>query len=388
MSEGSKRSEETTNRPQDWEVVSLTASAYAAAPGPKDPEESGDRKENNTKVSENESSPPTVHSDHFIFPPSRHEGLPIQPEIDEIPENLEISYDANVENPLENTPYSQNRNTGEFVGEEEAEVDIHGKDLKRGEGISENVGNLKISYQDKMQSSFENLHQSSENLSGMELFHENQRQIPVIHSKDGEEAEPLKGLDWIEPRQHVTVEDEEKSALAAKLSIFHGDVGGVGSSDACDETKVLAELQKEVQEQAFTLPKSFSISEDAQQDREIESNSPKSPKDSKTKKKSGKALPCEAWWKRQAASLRAQGRQATTLWSIAVAAALMGLVILGQRWQHERWQNQQLRLQLCAKDEKISQILYQVARLKEAISGRRKVPIIRSGSSYNSFREH
>jgi hypothetical protein len=29
----------------------------------------------------------------------------------------------------------------------------------------------------------------------------------------------------------------------------------------------------------------------------------------------------------------------------------MGLVILGNQWQHERCQNQQLQLQLCSKDE-------------------------------------
>lgn len=59
----------------------------------------------------------------------------------------------------------------------------------------------------------------------------------------------------------------------------------------------------------------------------------------------------EAWWKKRAALWCVQARQANTLWSIALAAAVMGLVILGHRWQHERCQNQQLRLQLCAKDE-------------------------------------
>jgi len=85
---------------------------------------------------------------------------------------------------------------------------------------------------------------------------------------------------------------------------------------------------------------------------------------------------CEGWWKRQAASLG----QPTTLWSIAMAAALLGIVFLGQRWQHERWNGKQLRLQLCAKDEKISELLYQVSRLKEVASGRRKVTVVRNGS--------
>lgn len=84
----------------------------------------------------------------------------------------------------------------------------------------------------------------------------------------------------------------------------------------------------------------------------------------------------DGWWKRQAASLG----QSNTLWSIAVATALLGIVFLGQRWQNERWNNKQLRLQLCAKDEKISELLNQVSRLKEVASGRRKVTVVRNGS--------
>lgn len=96
---------------------------------------------------------------------------------------------------------------------------------------------------------------------------------------------------------------------------------------------------------------------------------------------------CEAWWKRRAALWFVEARQANTLWSLALAAAVMGLVILGQRWQHERCQNNHLRLQLCSKDEKISQLIFQVARLKDALSGRRRVPVLRTSSSYNSFRD-
>ncbi|KAH9574112.1 hypothetical protein CY35_01G038300 [Sphagnum magellanicum] len=93
----------------------------------------------------------------------------------------------------------------------------------------------------------------------------------------------------------------------------------------------------------------------------------------------------EAWWKRQAVLWCMQARQANTLWSIALAVTVMGLVILGHRWQHERCQNQQLRLQLCSKDEKISQLVFQIARLKEALSGRRRVPVLRTSSSFSSF---
>lgn len=376
MAEGSKGSEETTNRAQDWEVVSLTASAYAAAPGPKSPEESRSENENDVNVNENESSVAMVHSGHFNFPPSHHEGVPIQQGAGDNTEGLEISYDVNVED------FSESEKTDEFVGKN----DSRGKDLKPMEEIAGNVDDLEISYNDKMESSFQNLHHCTESLRGTELFRENQMQISVVHGKDMEEDKALKGLDWIEPRhQHASVEEDEIAVLAAKLSIFHGDTGGVSSSNICDENKVLCESQKEVLEQSFSLPKPFSVNEATQQDHDILSDSPIA---SKSKKSSGKDLPCETWWKRHAASLLTQAREANALWPIAIAAALMGLVVLGQRWQQERWQNQQLKSQLSAKDEKISKILYQVARLKEAITGRRKVPIIRSSSTFNSFPDH
>ncbi|XP_024396796.1 uncharacterized protein [Physcomitrium patens] len=86
----------------------------------------------------------------------------------------------------------------------------------------------------------------------------------------------------------------------------------------------------------------------------------------------------ETWWNKPV-----HGRQASTYWSFALAAAVMGLVILGHRWQYERRQNHQLRLRLIAKEEKIGQLVLQLARLKEALSGRRRVPVLRSGSYLN-----
>ncbi|KAH8971585.1 hypothetical protein BDL97_02G151500 [Sphagnum fallax] len=90
---------------------------------------------------------------------------------------------------------------------------------------------------------------------------------------------------------------------------------------------------------------------------------------------------CEAWWKRRGVLLCVQAQQATTLWSLALAAAVMGLVILGHQWQQEWYQNQQLQLQLCSKDEKISHLTFQLAHLKEAMLGHRRVPVLRSSST-------
>ena len=48
---------------------------------------------------------------------------------------------------------------------------------------------------------------------------------------------------------------------------------------------------------------------------------------------------------------RHQSGKSSALWSIAVAATVLGIVIIGHRWQRERYQNQQLLFELSATDE-------------------------------------
>ncbi|WVZ83801.1 hypothetical protein U9M48_030901, partial [Paspalum notatum var. saurae] len=67
----------TTTRGADWQVVTLTASAYEAAPGPAGTEGKPINREHS-------SSDALLISDHFVFPPSEHENLPIQTSFDEI----------------------------------------------------------------------------------------------------------------------------------------------------------------------------------------------------------------------------------------------------------------------------------------------------------------
>lgn len=62
-------------------------------------------------------------------------------------------------------------------------------------------------------------------------------------------------------------------------------------------------------------------------------------------------LPCEAWWRRHATSLYGHAKNANPYWSIVVAAAVIGLVIIGHRWQREKPQVFQLKSQLIINDE-------------------------------------
>lgn len=73
--------EENNSRGNEWEVVSLTASAYEAAPNVKEDESSD---ENNSNLYEAETSRALFMSRHFVFPPSQHENLPLEPDKSEI----------------------------------------------------------------------------------------------------------------------------------------------------------------------------------------------------------------------------------------------------------------------------------------------------------------
>lgn len=57
-------------------------------------------------------------------------------------------------------------------------------------------------------------------------------------------------------------------------------------------------------------------------------------------------IPPAIWWKRHAASLYSNAKESNSFWSIVVATAVMGLVIIGQRWQQERWQVLQLKFKI------------------------------------------
>ncbi|KAJ4785082.1 mesoderm induction early response protein [Rhynchospora pubera] len=67
-----------------------------------------------------------------------------------------------------------------------------------------------------------------------------------------------------------------------------------------------------------------------------------------------KGLEREGWWKKQALTVYKNMKEATTLWSVFWAAALVGIAIVGQRWQREKLQIQQLKLQFRINNERIS----------------------------------
>uniref|UniRef100_A0A1D1Z633 1-deoxy-D-xylulose 5-phosphate reductoisomerase, chloroplastic n=1 Tax=Anthurium amnicola TaxID=1678845 RepID=A0A1D1Z633_9ARAE len=310
MADSKTEGEETTARGADWEEVSLTASVYAAAPGP-DPERI-DPPDNNKDFNGNEESARTMFmSGHFIFPPIEHENLPLEPD------DSEILTESGVQD----------------VGpvETEEEIDIPDK-TKEGNWNIESLS-------------------EADDLHGIQFFDKGKR--VSVHKVDIEEGKTtLQSLDLVEKRECMFAGPE--------FSSFHPETY-ISGPVPNDESSDIAE------------PDDF-----------LNKSSSSSPKPIKKHKFGGSGLPCDAWWKRRAASLYAHAKEASTFWSLCVAAALMGLVILGQRWQQERWQIQHLKSKLSINDEIASRILGRISQLKDAlIGGHRRAPVIQDGSSTN-----
>lgn len=76
MSDDEKQSE-VMRTGTDWEVVSLTSSAYAAAPNKSEIVSDASKINSNQELS-------LFGSGHFVFPPSEHENLPVDPNASEI----------------------------------------------------------------------------------------------------------------------------------------------------------------------------------------------------------------------------------------------------------------------------------------------------------------
>ncbi|CAI0470319.1 unnamed protein product [Linum tenue] len=295
--------EENASRGNEWEVVSLTASTYAAAPGPtevelKDDDNDGDA----NQVYKAETSHALFMSEHFVFPPSQHENLPLEPEHSEIVDDV------------------TSKNLGSGYHAEEGNVS-GGKDDGNWPLKGLNI---------------------SEDFPGAQFFDTGSNQL-LISGKEFEESAAL-------PELHLSDKEESIYSTAA-FSSLHSETGLGGSTVYGG----IHEINESVDQVSHLPVHSSHSSEHHAKDGQYER-----PKE---------ALPCEAWWKRRALSVYGHAKEANTFWSVFVAAAVMGLVILGQRWQQERWQVLQLKWQATLSSEKSGRVLGPISRIKDVIVG-------------------
>ncbi|KAM1707607.1 hypothetical protein ACFX13_000748 [Malus domestica] len=300
--------EESTARGNGWEVVQLTASTYAAAPGPGGIELSNED-QSDTYGEHAESSRALFMSGHFAFPPSQHENLPLESDRSEI-HNEHLDSDVLAEIGIEEG--------GRSSGKEEETLTLKGLNVP-----DEFAGKQSVYDKDNMQ-----LIGDTEFEEGLILAHKDQ----II--------------------------------IDAATYHFDGETD-LGSLTHFGESPTIPGLE-EPSEQGL------GFSEDIMQ-------SPRSQKDDKL---DVSRLPCGAWWKRRAASLYSHAKEANAVWSIFVAAAVMGLVLLGQRWQNERWLALQQKWLLSVNDQKTGRMIGPISRLKDVIvSSHRRGSFIGSGSS-------
>ncbi|XP_020219358.1 ATG8-interacting protein 1 [Cajanus cajan] len=304
------------SRGNEWEVVSLTASTYAAAPGPDEVEMKDDGKVDVYAQDEAETSRALFMSSHFVFPPSQHENLPVEPDYSEIHDD---SGDKDVTS--EETPEEVTRPSGK----DEENLTLPGLEV-------------------------------SEEFEGMRYFDEKINRLSV-RGKQFEEGTTLPAFGLTEKVESMY--DPEK------YTSFHGETA-IGGVTAYGESVVEPETT-ELSEQGSNVSPDLSMSKNSSIDNEYNPS----------------GLPCGAWWKRRAASLYAHAKEANAFWSVFVAATVMGLVMLGQRWQQER--ALQLKWQISINDEAKSRVLAPIYRLKDVIvGGHRRGSLIRGSSSGES----
>ncbi|KAM7488687.1 hypothetical protein LguiB_026171 [Lonicera macranthoides] len=287
-----------TSRGNEWEVVSLTASAYAAAPGPKQVELNDDDKEKPDGEDNGETSQAMFLSRHFDFPPNQPENMPLEPE------NIEICNEQSGDNA-----------SLELVAEEGG-----GSDFK-----DDGNWNTKCLTDDFMR---------------IQLFDEKGDKLSISGTKF-DEGMALERLD---------LADKEQSIFnTMEFSTLNSEATMGGSTTVGDNRVVTEPIEPS--------------------DEGLDSYLPHLQKPVDKDKDDGSELPCEGWWKRRAASLYTHAKETNAVWSIFIAAAVMGLVILGQRWHQEKRKDLQLKWEFGINDQKTGRMVGPLYRFKDVIVG-------------------
>ncbi|XP_057793835.1 uncharacterized protein LOC131010359 [Salvia miltiorrhiza] len=83
------------------------------------------------------------------------------------------------------------------------------------------------------------------------------------------------------------------------------------------------------------------------------------------------------WWKMPMEFLKYCMMRMSPVWTVSVAAAFMGFVILGRRLYKMKRKTRGLQIKVAVDDKKVSQVMSRAARLNEAFSVVKLVPVIR-----------
>lgn len=275
----------------EWEVVSLTASTYAASPGPKVPDSVHKEKASAADESEAETSQALLMSGHFVYAPGQQENLPA------VEESLEI-----------------NKGEKNLVTELQTEESDRSKQK---ENDDLNIPGLKV----------------PDDFSVSEGFDGKAGSLP-IHDSKFDEVNLLHGAKALDVEQVVYDSVKNNEITLGGSASLHDLIEP--SESALDPV----------------VPRDES-------DRKAHNNDKNNTED---------PIP-RAWWEKPVACLRAHVNETNAIWSIFIAAAVVGLVILGQKWQQERKQVLQQRLQLSLTTEKPDKAVGSLSRFKDIMVG-------------------
>ncbi|PIN22330.1 hypothetical protein CDL12_04960 [Handroanthus impetiginosus] len=99
--------------------------------------------------------------------------------------------------------------------------------------------------------------------------------------------------------------------------------------------------------------------------------------DTGNKKTGGLEKRSVVWWKMPMEFLKYFVFKMSPVWTVSVAAAVMGFVILGRRLYKMKKKTRALEIKVTVDDKKVSQVMSRAARLNEAFSVVKRVPVIR-----------
>ncbi|XP_051127053.1 ATG8-interacting protein 2-like [Andrographis paniculata] len=296
------KEDETVPKGNEWEVVALTESAYAAAPGPK--QNIFDAIGDNSA----ETADALFMSGHFKYSPSIHENMLVEAGSKEKPSGM------GSDSIPEAIAYEGSKSESKSVD------DIH--------------------------------------LEG--LISEEFPEAPKFKEKGGSGS--FYSSDFEDVASSNLMVKEQAMYRAEKFSSYD-DEATAGRSYATDEDIGVAEPFEPL-------------------DHAIDpclSNVPKHNEDDKFDELPG--FSCEGWWKRHASSLYDHVKNVNPYWSIVVAAAVVGLVIIGHRWQRDKPPVLKLKSQLVIDDKGSHWILGPVARLKDVSLGNQNGSYLRASTS-------
>ncbi|KAF8113597.1 hypothetical protein N665_0047s0006 [Sinapis alba] len=83
------------------------------------------------------------------------------------------------------------------------------------------------------------------------------------------------------------------------------------------------------------------------------------------------------WWKMPFVLVKYSAFRIGPVWSVSMAAAVMGFLLLGRRLYNIKKKPQRIHLKVAIDYMKVSQVMSQAARLNEAFTEVRRVPVIR-----------